>query len=230
MEAIPRMFPLPPAPGVTTDFHLLTPELAKKMHLHWADLVNIALGTATIKIHEDLRVPPILIEVNPFTKVPINHSESTPSSVHHNSPVTPKRSLQTSPTEVTAKAKQRKSSQTSPASTRTTQFLQSIIQSRETVNVILNSAAQNPQEYAPIVTINPNDPDKAKLTRRRYSSLKSTIESIYNDVKDNLIKITPNKPNGDLPVIDMKLLKLLAKDRSLRAKEINIILEKTHGT
>ena len=162
IEAIPHMFPLPPAPGVTTDFHLLTPELAKKMHLHWADLVNIALGTATIKIHEDLKVPPILIEVNPFTKVPISHSESTTSSVPFNSPVTPKRSRQTSPTESIGKTKQRKSSQSSPASTRTVHLLQNIVQSRETVNVILNGTFQHPQELAPIIAINHNDADKAK--------------------------------------------------------------------
>ena len=200
------------------------------MHLHWADLVNIALGTATIKIHEDLKVPPILIEVNPFTKVPISHSESTTSSVPFNSPVTPKRSRQTSPTESIGKTKQRKSSQSSPANTRTANLLQNIVQSRETVNVILNSTFQNPQEYAPIIAINPNDKDTAKLTRRRYSSLKTTIESIYNDLKDNFIKIIPNKPNGDLPAIDHKLIKLLAKERSLRSKEIHIILEKSHGT
>ena len=128
------------------------------------------------------------------------------------------------------KTKQRKSSQSSPANTRTANLLQNIVQSRETVNGILNSTFQNPQEYAPIIAINPNDKDTAKLTRRRYSSLKTTIESIYNDLKDNFIKIIPNKPNGDLPAIDLKLIKLLAKERSLRSKEIHIILEKSHGT
>ena len=104
--------------------------------------------------------------------------------------------------------------------------LKEICNNPQIVNILLKSTYQH-SRYAPIIQLQKTSPDSTKLTKRKYTRdpKEMSLSTLVEDARSQNIKIKAPFANGDLPALDIHVIKQLAKSKTYMDRSIRYRLE-----